>query len=96
MVSQGEGFGLPLVEAARHGLPLICSKLASLCEIAGNHAIYVGTDSVDILRRGIVAAWGEIKAGTAPRSSDIPFLSWEESASALLSVVLDQNWYWKK
>lgn len=36
-----EGFGMPIIEAFSTGTPVICSKVASLPEIANNAAIYI-------------------------------------------------------
>jgi glycosyltransferase involved in cell wall biosynthesis len=96
MISKGEGFGLPLVEAAQYDVPIICSNIAAFREIAGEHATYVNTKSPDALFHDLGAAWRSVQAGTAPRSSAISFLSWEDSTDALLKVVLDQDWYWKQ
>ena len=38
--SHGEGFGLPIVEAARHGAGVIARDLAVFREVAGDHALY--------------------------------------------------------
>jgi glycosyltransferase involved in cell wall biosynthesis len=38
--SEGEGFGLPLIEAARHGLPLIARDIPVFREVAREHALY--------------------------------------------------------
>ena len=38
--SRGEGLGLPLIEAAQRGLPLICRDLAAIREVAADHTYY--------------------------------------------------------
>jgi glycosyltransferase involved in cell wall biosynthesis len=42
--SLDEGFGLPILEAAVHRLPIICADLPTLREHAGDAATYVSTD----------------------------------------------------
>ena len=43
--SQSEGFGIPLLEAALHRLPIVCSDLPTLRALAGDAATYVPTDA---------------------------------------------------
>ena len=95
-ISKGEGFGLPLVEAAHHGTPIVCSRIPSFLEIAGEQAIYVTTASAFKLADELALAWKLCKSGKAPDSRTIPRLTWEESTDALLSVVLDEHWYWSR
>jgi glycosyltransferase involved in cell wall biosynthesis len=40
-----EGFGLPVIESMACGTPVICSRAASLPEIAGDNALYFAPDS---------------------------------------------------
>ena len=42
--SHCEGYGLPLVEAAYHGLPILASDTKINREVAGNHATYFDVD----------------------------------------------------
>lgn len=42
-----EGFGMPAVEAAACGCPLVCSDLPAFHEILGNNAVYFDPGSVD-------------------------------------------------
>ena len=44
-----EGFGLPVIESMACGTPVICSRVASLPEIAGDNALYFAPDSADEL-----------------------------------------------
>jgi glycosyltransferase involved in cell wall biosynthesis len=94
-LSKGEGFGLPLVEAAHYGIPIVCSNIPSFREIAGEHATYVGLGDSQLLSEELSAAWNRMKSGTAPCSSKMPRLTWDESTDALLTVLLDHRWYWK-
>jgi glycosyltransferase involved in cell wall biosynthesis len=59
--SQSEGFGIPLLEAALHRLPIVCSDLPTLRALAGDAASYVPAD----------ASGGGI-ADTIERSLDAP------------------------
>ena len=49
--SEGEGFGLPLVEAAQHGLPIIARDLPVFMEVAGEHAFYFSGMAPETSRR---------------------------------------------
>jgi glycosyltransferase involved in cell wall biosynthesis len=42
--SRDEGFGLPILEAAAHRLPIACTELATLRPLAGDAALYFGAD----------------------------------------------------
>jgi glycosyltransferase involved in cell wall biosynthesis len=43
--SQSEGFGIPLLEAALHRLPIVCSDIPTLRALAGDAATYVPADA---------------------------------------------------
>lgn len=42
--SRDEGFGLPILEAAAHRLPIVCSDLATCRSLAGDAALYIEPD----------------------------------------------------
>lgn len=45
LLSREEGFGLPVLEALLHRLPLVCSDLPALRAVAGHAAVYVDPDA---------------------------------------------------
>jgi glycosyltransferase involved in cell wall biosynthesis len=86
--SKGEGFGLPLIEAAQHKLPIIARDIPVFREVAGDHAIYFqGKDPEDLAH--VLNEWMNLyKSGTHPRSDDMPWLTWEQSAERLKKTLL--------
>jgi glycosyltransferase involved in cell wall biosynthesis len=86
--SEAEGFGLPLIEAAQHGLPVIARDIPVFREVAGEFAFYFEGEDGDTLA-GAITQWLALRqAGTAPRSADMPWLSWAESARRLQDIML--------
>lgn len=88
VASLQEGYGLPIIEAARYGKPLLLRDIPVFREIAGENAYYfTGNDpkklSVDI------ETWIEkIDENKAPESSSIKSLTWEESTKQLMAKIL--------
>lgn len=83
MASQGEGFGLALVEGARHGKPLILRDIPVFREIAGKHAFYFQGDTPEELEKAI-REWFSLRAARrVPSSQGIKALTWKESADML-------------
>jgi glycosyltransferase involved in cell wall biosynthesis len=48
-----EGFGIPLVEAMQFGIPILCSEVGSLPEVASDAAFYVNTKDPMALAEGL-------------------------------------------
>lgn len=90
--SEGEGFGLPLIEAAQHGLPVIARDLPVFREVAGEHAVYFsGLTAADLaatMRDWLIL----LQEDGVPPSSAMPWLSWEQSARALVAAALEPAW----
>lgn len=91
--SFAEGFGLPLIEAAYYGLPIIARDIPVFREVAGEFAYYFpNTGSADLASS--IRQWLALNAeGKAPPSKGMPYLTWEQSTQQLLSVILENNWY---
>lgn len=86
--SYGEGFGLPLIEAAMHGLPIIARDIAVFREVAQDHATYFRAETGPELGNTI-ADWIAMREhGDAPRSRDMPHLTWAQSAGNLKRILL--------
>ena len=86
--SFGEGFGLPLLEAARHNLPILCRDLPVFREVAGEHAVYFsGSDPTSLT--GAIHSWLDARRhGAIPASGQLAWLGWRESAGQMTALVL--------
>lgn len=84
-VSWGEGYGLPLIEAARRGLPVIARDLPVFREVMQQHACYVtaptAADLADALRDWLATP----HARTVATPDSWP--TWEQSATGLAKVI---------
>lgn len=82
--SYGEGFGLPLIEAAQRQLPIIARDIPVFREVAGDHALYFHAGEAQALQRTLITWLDMHVQNRAPRSSGMPWLNWEQSATQLL------------
>ena len=86
--SEAEGFGLPLIEAARHGLPIIARDIPVFREVAQEHALYFAGDDGAALATAIQSWLALEKQQKTPDSSQIQRQTWAQSAQQLLSKVI--------
>lgn len=86
--SEGEGFGLPLIEAARFGVPVIARDLAVFREVLGDDAYYFSGTEPDVLADAVSAWVGLRDAHRAPLGARVQCLTWAESAQQLLRCCL--------
>ena len=89
--SEGEGFGLPLIEAAQHGLPIIARDLPVFKEVASSGAYYFG-GLQDSDLSGAIQQWiGLADQGRAPSSAKVSSLTWSESAQMISSRLFEMT-----
>ncbi|MCF7363437.1 hypothetical protein C1N32_12950 [Vibrio diazotrophicus] len=85
--SEGEGFGLPLIESAQYGLPIISRDIPVFKEVAGDFAYYFQNGK---LHEAIIDWKNLHKNNSHPKSEGMKYLSWKESADSLLSHIISR------
>lgn len=90
--SEGEGFGLPLIEAAHYGIPILARSIPVFHEVAGRNAFYfegmLPQNLALAIRHWLTLAESKIQ----PDSKKMVWLSWAQSAKALeKSLNLNQS-----
>jgi len=84
--SANEGFGIPVLEAALHRLPIVCSDLASLRAVAGDGATYVPADaSGDVIADATAAA---LDTPAARLRSSVRALAWQRVIAERVAPLL--------
>ncbi len=81
--SLSEGYGLPIVEAAMHGLGTIASDIPPSREIGGEGVIYVPVDDARALADAIL----RVLNGDIPKPTTAAVQSWQQSAQQLLEIL---------
>jgi glycosyltransferase involved in cell wall biosynthesis len=84
VASEGEGFGLPLIEAAQHGIRIIARDLPVFKEVAGEHATYFNGAEANDLAEALISWIKAFQDNTIPDSFGMSVLTWQESAAMLL------------
>ena len=88
MAAEEEGFGLPIVEAARYKKPLILRNIPVFKEIAENHAFFFsGLEPSDLATA--IEHWLTLYSeGMVPTTEGMKILTWKESTEQLLNKLL--------
>lgn len=86
--SLDEGYGLPLIEAARHDLPVLARDIAVFREVAGDAAAYFSaTDGLGLA--GAIEQWLKVfREDRHPKPAGMKWLTWSESAERLKQIVI--------
>ncbi len=87
-LSLAEGFGLPNVEAASYGLPVIARDIEVFREICGEGTSFVGADiSAETLALEIEEWLADFKAGEIRRPDPSSAQTWAQSTRQLMNVI---------
>ena len=81
-----EGFGLPILEAFYHGVPVACSNTSSLPEIAGDAAVYFDPYNEEEMAKSIAEAIANRDKLVAAGKTQLAKFSWDKAAKETLEV----------
>lgn len=86
--SYGEGFGLPLIEAAQRGLSIVCRDIPVFREVATDYAMYFGGEHTEPLATTMRHWLSAYDAGSHLKSNEMPWLTWEESSNTVKGLLV--------
>lgn len=93
--SEGEGFGLPLVEAAAKGVHIIARDIAVFREVAGTCATFFQGDSGSSLATAARDWLERGNCGPAGGVASSSRITWRESKDQLMRCAVEGQWYWR-
>ena len=85
--SYGEGFGLPLIEAASYGINILARDIPAFREVAGLHAEFFTSCDHTELQNEIIRWVKNYQENKVANSSGMPNITWEESAKELVKLI---------
>lgn len=87
--SIGEGFGLPLIEAASKKVPLIVRDIPIFREVAGDAAFYFADQRDPAAIANGIKIWLDLhRQGKHPKPDSMRTLSWAQSAEMLVQQLI--------
>jgi glycosyltransferase involved in cell wall biosynthesis len=86
MPSRAEGFGLPVLEAMAHALPVVISDAPALVELSGGAAVIVPRGDAAALAAGVQRALAERSTLSAAGLTRSRAFSWDASAAHVWDI----------
>ena len=86
-LSLDEGFGMPAVEAATFGSPLLVSDIPVFRETVGGYATFVPPLDERVVARAMDAAWG-MRPDDAARERAVVGYCWDDAVQALRRAIV--------
>lgn len=91
--SEGEGFGLPLIEAALNQTPVIARDLPVFREVGGEGAFYFENSNDPHVIAEAIQNWIQLVANDShPKPWKIERLTWAASARNLIDIIVQDRW----
>ena len=87
--SYGEGFGLPLIEAAQKNIPIVARDIAVFREVAGEYAHYFTANNAEEFASAMLTWLKLYDQNQHTLSNEMPWLNWQQSAENLHKNLLD-------
>ncbi len=87
VASQGEGFCLPLVEAAQEGRPILVRDIPVIRELVGEHATYFSGDTPKDLAEALKAWLYALEESRMALPGDMPIHTWADTAREVVSLL---------
>jgi len=87
--SYAEGFGLPIVEAARRGRPAICSDIPVFREVGQDGALYFRVNDATALAATIADFLDGRRAGDPDK---VLRVAWRDAARRIVEVIAREDW----
>jgi len=88
VASEDEGFGLPILEAAVHGKPLLIRDLPVFREVAADGAAFFRAETTRHFIEELREWLAQLALGSAVPSATIAVQTWTQSARQMLDQVL--------
>ncbi|MHB1656189.1 MAG: glycosyltransferase family 4 protein [Burkholderiales bacterium] len=87
IASRGEGYGLPLMEAAYFHKPVLVRDIPVFREIADNNVTFFPDSSASDLHEALAIWIDALASETNSSSSGFKYISWQESCAQLLKIL---------